>query len=939
MENELMSLPMVALRGLAVLPEQVTHFDVSREKSVQAITQAMKKDQKVFLVMQKEVEVEEPKESDLYRIGCVATVKQIVKLPGNMKRVLVSGEQRAGLSWIESEEPYVQAAVKILPDFCKPEDRELLENPINEEGMVRGLRELFRDYMSKNPKLAKELAMMIEEIKSLRVMVDTIAANLPMDYEDTQKVLEEQDILQRYEDISLRVVNEMRVLSVKEELQKKVKERVDKNQREYILREEMKLIREELGEDTLQTDAEEFEQAVKDLDASCEVKEKLAKEIKRFKSQMASPAESGVVRTYIETMLEMPWNKRCEENLDIKAAKEKLDEEHYGLEKVKDRILEFLAVRILTSKGQTPILCLAGPPGTGKTSIARSLAEALGRPYVRISLGGVRDEAEIRGHRKTYVGAMPGRIATALRNAKVKNPLMLLDEIDKVSNDYKGDTFSALLEVLDSEQNDKFRDHYLEVPIDLSEVLFVTTANTLQTIPRPLLDRMEVIEINSYTENEKIHIAQRHLIPKQLKSHGLSEEQLSISKKALQKIATVYTREAGVRQLERKIGGICRKSAREILEDNKKCIKVTERNLEHYLGKEIYQFQKANEQDEVGIVRGLAWTSVGGDTLQIEVNVMPGEGEILLTGQLGDVMKESARAGISYIRSVSKEHGIDEKFFKEHDIHIHIPEGAVPKDGPSAGITMATAIFSAATGRKVRADVAMTGEITLRGRVLPIGGLKEKLLAAKNAGIRMILIPKENERDIEEMSSEITKGLKIVSVSHMEIAFAGKSNVGKSSLINALMNRKSYARISATPGKTQTINYYSINDEMYLVDLPGYGYAKVSEQEKIKWGQLIERYLHSSAQLKAVFLLIDIRHAPSENDRIMYQWIVDQGFHPIIIATKLDKIKRSQVQKQMKVLREGLKLIPGTTIIPFSSQTKQGRDEIWDMVENQFLNQ
>ena len=684
-----------------------------------------------------------------------------------MKRVLVSGEQRAGLSWIESEEPYFQAAVKILPDFCKPEDRELLENPINEEGMVRGLRELFRDYMSKNPKLAKELAM-IEEIKSLRVMVDTIAANLPMDYEDTQKVLEEQDILQRYEDISLRVVNEMRVLSVKEELQKKVKERVDKNQREYILREEMKLIREELGEDTLQTDAEEFEQAVKDLDASCEVKEKLAKEIKRFKSQMASPAESGVVRTYIETMLEMPWNKRCEENLDIKAAKEKLDEEHYGLEKVKDRILEFLAVRILTSKGQTPILCLAGPPGTGKTSIARSLAEALGRPYVRISLGGVRDEAEIRGHRKTYVGAMPGRIATALRNAKVKNPLMLLDEIDKVSNDYKGDTFSALLEVLDSEQNDKFRDHYLEVPIDLSEVLFVTTANTLQTIPRPLLDRMEVIEINSYTENEKIHIAQRHLIPKQLKSHGLSEEQLSISKKALQKIATVYTREAGVRQLERKIGGICRKSAREILEDNKKCIKVTERNLEHYLGKEIYQFQKANEQDEVGIVRGLAWTSVGGDTLQIEVNVMPGEGEILLTGQLGDVMKESARAGISYIRSVSKEHGIDEKFFKEHDIHIHIPEGAVPKDGPSAGITMATAIFSAATGRKVRADVAMTGEITLRGRVLPIGGLKEKLLAAKNAGIRMILIPKENERDIEEMSSEITKGLKIVSVSHMD---------------------------------------------------------------------------------------------------------------------------------------------------------------------------
>ena len=767
MENELMSLPMVALRGLAVLPEQVTHFDVSREKSVQAITQAMKKDQKVFLVMQKEVEVEEPKESDLYRIGCVATVKQIVKLPGNMKRVLVSGEQRAGLSWIESEEPYVQAAVKILPDFCKPEDRELLENPINEEGMVRGLRELFRDYMSKNPKLAKELAMMIEEIKSLRVMVDTIAANLPMDYEDTQKVLEEQDILQRYEDISLRVVNEMRVLSVKEELQKKVKERVDKNQREYILREEMKLIREELGEDTLQTDAEEFEQAVKDLDASCEVKEKLAKEIKRFKSQMASPAESGVVRTYIETMLEMPWNKRCEENLDIKAAKEKLDEEHYGLEKVKDRILEFLAVRILTSKGQTPILCLAGPPGTGKTSIARSLAEALGRPYVRISLGGVRDEAEIRGHRKTYVGAMPGRIATALRNAKVKNPLMLLDEIDKVSNDYKGDTFSALLEVLDGEQNNKFVDHYLEVPMDLSEVLFITTANSLQTIPRPLLDRMEVIEVTSYTENEKLHIAQEHLIPKQIEKHGLKADQLTISKNAIWKMARNYTKEAGVRQLERKIGDICRKSAMEILEKKKKSIHVTERNMEHYLGKELYSYQMANEEDEVGIVRGLAWTSVGGDTLQIEVNMMPGEGEILLTGQLGDVMKESARTGISYIRSVSKEHDITDDFFKKHDIHIHIPEGAVPKDGPSAGITMATAIMSAVTGRKVRADLAMTGEITLRGRVLPIGGLKEKLLAAKNAGMKTVLVPAKNERDVEEISTEITKGLEIKFVTHM----------------------------------------------------------------------------------------------------------------------------------------------------------------------------
>ena len=786
MENELMSLPMVALRGLAVLPEQVTHFDVSREKSVQAITQAMKKDQKIFLVMQKEVEVEEPKESDLYRIGCIATVKQIVKLPGNMKRVLVSGEQRAGLSWIESEEPYFQVAVKILPDFCKPEDRELLENPINEEGMVRGLRELFRDYMSKNPKLAKELAMMIEEIKSLRVMVDTIAANLPMDYEDTQKVLEEQDILQRYEDISLRVVNEMRVLSVKEELQKKVKERVDKNQREYILREEMKLIREELGEDTLQTDAEEFEQAVKDLDASCEVKEKLAKEIKRFKSQMASPAESGVVRTYIETMLEMPWNKRCEENLDIKAAKEKLDEEHYGLEKVKDRILEFLAVRILTSKGQTPILCLAGPPGTGKTSIARSLAEALGRPYVRISLGGVRDEAEIRGHRKTYVGAMPGRIATALRNAKVKNPLMLLDEIDKVSNDYKGDTFSALLEVLDSEQNSKFQDHYMEVPLDLSEVLFIATANSLQTIPCPLLDRMEIIEVGSYTANEKFHIAKEHLIKKQIKENGLFVSDVKFTDKVIRTIINSYTREAGVRGLERQIAKIVRKAVRELYKAGvftsdgtrdktvKKTVNISDKNITDYLGKVKYRPDKKNAKGEVGIVRGLAWTQAGGDTLEIEVITMPGKGEFKLTGNMGDVMKESASIAVSYIRSVTEKgrYKVDAEYFQNHAFHLHIPEGATPKDGPSAGITMATAVLSAVTGIPVRADVAMTGELTLRGKVLPIGGLKEKLLASKTAGITNVFVPRDNRSDVEEFDTEITEGINIIYVNNAIEVFA-----------------------------------------------------------------------------------------------------------------------------------------------------------------------
>ena len=606
---------------------------------------------------------------------------------------------------------------------------------------------------------------------------------MPFAHTDAQQILEEADLVKRYELLSFKLMNEIQIMNVKDEIQAKVKKRVDKNQREYILREEAKLIREELGDDSTLSDAEEFQQKADALEAPEEVKKKLKKEIRRFQNTLGSQAENGVIRTYIETMLEMPWDKTCEESEDIESAKQILEEDHYGLEKVKERVLEFLAVRTLTKKGNTPILCLAGPPGTGKTSIAKSLARALNKPYVRISLGGVRDEAEIRGHRKTYVGAMPGRIANGLRQAEVKNPLMLLDEIDKVSNDYKGDTFSALLEVLDSEQNRKFRDHYLEVPVDLSEVLFVTTANTLQPIPRPLLDRMEVIEVSSYTENEKMHIATEHLIPKQLEKHGLDSEQLSISKKALWKMARNYTKEAGVRQLERKIGDICRKAAREILEMKKESVRVTERNLSHYLGKELYIYQMANESDEVGIVRGLAWTSVGGDTLQIEVNIMPGEGEVLLTGQMGDVMKESARTGISYIRSVSKEHKIDENFFKEHDIHIHIPEGAVPKDGPSAGITMATAMMSAITGRKARADIAMTGEITLRGRVLPIGGLKEKLLAAKNAGIKMVIIPKENVSDVEELSHEITRGLKIVPVSRMDevlkLALGGRSKASK----------------------------------------------------------------------------------------------------------------------------------------------------------------
>lgn len=784
MNRETMSLPMVALRGVAVLPEMVRHFDVSREKSLKAIEEAMEGNQKIFLSAQRDIEAEDPKMADVYQVGCVATIRQIVKLPKKINRVLVSGDTRACINTIEFEEPYLRANVTTMPDEdTSVEDIGAEEHPLNMEAMLRGMKDIFKEYLLKNPKLSKELALQIENINELSRLVNVIAANVPFSYLDAQQLLEETNLMRRYELLAYKLVNEIQILNVKDEIQAKVKERVDKNQREYILREELKLIREELGDDNTLSDAEEFQQKTDELQAPEEVKEKLNKEIKRFKNSMGNPAEIGVTRTYIETVLEMPWDKMCEEHQDIAFAKQVLEEDHYGLEKVKERVLEFLAVRALTKKGETPILCLVGPPGTGKTSIAKSLARALKKPYVRISLGGVRDEAEIRGHRKTYVGAMPGRIANGLKQAGVKNPLMLLDEIDKVSNDYKGDTFSALLEVLDSEQNHKFRDHYLEVPVDLSEVLFVTTANTLQTIPRPLLDRMEVIEVSSYTENEKMHIAMEHLIPKQMEKHGLTSEQLTISKKALWKIARNYTKEAGVRQLERKIGDICRKAAREILETKKNAVHVTERNLHTYLGKELYIYQMKNDSDEVGIVRGLAWTSVGGDTLQIEVNVMPGEGEILLTGQLGDVMKESARTGISYIRSVSKEYKIPEDFFKSHDVHIHIPEGAVPKDGPSAGITMATAMMSAITGRKVRADLAMTGEITLRGRVLPIGGLKEKLLAAKNAGIQTVIVPKENEIDVEELSSEITKGLEIIPVSHMEevlkIAFVKQRRAAK----------------------------------------------------------------------------------------------------------------------------------------------------------------
>lgn len=764
MSELLRELPAVALRGMTILPGMVAHFDVSRPRSVKAVEQAMLQRQEIFLVTQRDLEEEEPTASGLFHIGVIAVVKQVIKLQHEVIRVLVEGMERAELLQFLESDQYLLAEISTF-------DLSEQEMPSAEvaDAMVRSLQDTLGRYALANPKIGKELVRQGMEAGDLTRFMDQIGNNLPATYEQKQRILEAVDLESRFETLMVILLNEINVIQIRNEFQAKVKERVDKNQKEYILREQMKLIREELGEDNTESEADQFLEAVRKLKADKPVKEKIIKEIERYKSVASSSSESGVLRGYIETMLELPWNKASKDNKDIHHAEKILEADHYGLEKVKERMLEFLAVRNLTSKGESPIICLVGPPGTGKTSIARSVARALEKKYVRISLGGIRDEAEIRGHRKTYVGAMPGRIVNALKYAGVKNPLILLDEIDKLSTDYnKGDTASALLEVLDSEQNHKFRDHYIEQPIDLSEVLFIATANSTQTIPRPLLDRMEMIEVSSYTENEKAHIAREHLFDKQLAKNGLKQDQLSISNKALEKIIRGYTREAGVRNLERKIGEICRKAARDVYGDDKKRVRITESNLEKYLGKERYHYSMANEQPEVGIVRGLAWTSVGGDTLQIEVNCMPGKGELRLTGQLGDVMKESAQAGISYIRSVSKEYGIEKEFFQENDIHIHIPEGAVPKDGPSAGITMATATLSAITGRRVRADVAMTGEITLRGRVLPIGGLKEKILAAKNANIKTVCVPKKNEADVSEISAEIKKGIEIIYVENME---------------------------------------------------------------------------------------------------------------------------------------------------------------------------
>lgn len=752
-----MNMPAVALRGLIILPGMIAHFDISRERSLRAVEEAMEQDQKIYLVTQRNVDSEDPTQEDLYQMGIVADIKQVVRLQNDVVRILVDGISRAALLGFTGNEKYLEAEIC----YCDSNADSLPDDL--REAMLLGVREAFHRYAAVVGKISKELIRQIDQYEDLEKLIDYVTNNLPVSYELKQQVLEAEDINDRYQVIVSLLLSQVEVISIKNELQKKVKVRVDKHQKEYVLREQLGVIREELGENA-DSEADEYEKKLSELDAPDYVKEKTKKEIKRFRNMSSSSSESTVERGYIETVLELPWNKMSVDNKDLDHAAQVLDDDHYGLKDVKERILEFLAVRNLTSKGESPIICLVGPPGTGKTSIARSIASALEKKYVRISLGGVRDEAEIRGHRKTYIGAMPGRIVNGLRQAGVSNPLMLLDEIDKVSSDYKGDTSAALLEVLDSEQNCRFRDHYIEMPVDLSEVLFIATANEVSGIPKPLLDRMELIEVSSYTENEKFHIAKEHLVEKQKSKNGIKKEQLTITDSALKDIIRLYTREAGVRSLERTIGKLCRKAAREIFKDSEAAVKVTKTNLKTYLGNPKYSPEKKNDHAEVGIVRGLAWTSVGGVTLEVEVNVLPGKGELVLTGKLGDVMKESAQAALSYVRSISEGYGIDAEFYTKHDIHIHIPEGAVPKDGPSAGITMATAMLSAITDRPVRADVAMTGEITLRGRVLPIGGLKEKLLAAKVIGIKTVCIPKDNEKDLEEISKEITDGMEIVPV-------------------------------------------------------------------------------------------------------------------------------------------------------------------------------
>lgn len=766
MDNGNRQLPTVTLRGLTILPGMVIHFDLSRDGSVASVEQAMLGDQRLLVVTQKNSNQENPGREDVYDVGTVALIRQVSKLPEHTLRVLVEGIGRARIQELTQSQDGVMAEVSYEQDDSSDIDE------MSAEAMTRTVKETVGAYGACYPKVGKAVQDQMEEGMELGRLLDSVAINMPLAVTDKQQILSAISVRERFTILTGILSREVEIIRIKNNLAKDIRGRIDKNQRDYILREQMQYIKEELGENNTDSDVEQFLGEVEKLKAKPAVKEKIRREITRYKNVIGSSSESAVERAYIETLLELPWDKASRDSRDLDGAEEILNRQHYGLEKVKERMLEFLAVRMLTGKAGSQIICLVGPPGTGKTSVAKSVAEALKKQYVRICLGGVRDEAEIRGHRKTYVGAMPGRVVAALKQTGVKNPLMLLDEIDKLGSDYKGDPASALLEVLDTEQNYAFRDHYVEIPIDLSEVLFIATANSRDGIPRPLLDRMEIIEVNSYTANEKFHIAKEHLVAKALKKNGIKEEELAFSDEAIRDIIRFYTREAGVRELERQIGAVCRKEAREILGRRKEKLTeevgVTPENLEHYLGKPKYRQETVNEKPAVGIVRGLAWTSVGGDTLEIEVNMMPGEGKIDLTGQMGDVMKESARTALSYVRSVSGKYKIADSFYKKKDFHIHIPEGAVPKDGPSAGITMATAILSVVTQTPVRADLAMTGEVTLRGRVLPIGGLKEKILAAKMAEVKTVLVPNKNEKDVEEIPEEIREGLEIIFVETME---------------------------------------------------------------------------------------------------------------------------------------------------------------------------
>ncbi len=775
MSKILVDLPVIPLRGMCVLPGMVIHFDISRKKSVKALEYAMSNNQKIFLSAQSDIEAADPTIDDIYQIGTVAKVKQIIKMPNTLIRVLVEGVERGRLVKLLQDEEKLVGKIEL------DTEKEEAPDELQASAMVLQLRDLIRVYAAANPKASKDILKTLLNIENINVLLNKVAADIPVDYTKRQEYLSFNSLMERFEYISRILIEEAEVYNIKTQIMQKVKEKVDKNQRDYVIREQLKVLHEELSESDYESDVDEFLDKINGLCASDEVKNRLRKEVKRYNSMSQSSSEGNVIRGYIESCLELPWDKVSEDNTDINNTIAVLDRDHYGLTKVKERIVEYLAVKIATGKTSNSIICLVGPPGTGKTSIAHSIASALNKEYVRICLGGVRDEAEIRGHRKTYIGAMPGRIVNGLKSAGVKNPLMLLDEIDKMSSDYKGDTASAMLEVLDSEQNAHFVDHYIEIPVDLSQVLFIATANDLSTVPRPLLDRMEIVEVNSYTENEKFHIAKDYLVAKQMEKNGVKPSKFSISDKALKTIIASYTREAGVRNLERQIAALCRKVVKEQLvgenqESGKKHTKVTitDRNLEKYLGKKKYEIDKINSKDEVGVVRGLAWTSVGGDTLQIEVNTYAGKGELKLTGQMGDVMKESAEIALSCARAVTgrKPYKVCEEYFEKNSFHLHIPQGAVPKDGPSAGITMTTAFVSAITGKKVACDVAMTGEITLRGKVLAIGGLKEKMLAAKNAGIKTVIVPTKNRKDVEEFDGEITAGMTVEYVDTIEQVLA-----------------------------------------------------------------------------------------------------------------------------------------------------------------------